>query len=714
VLLAAAGCNWISASRPNGPNVLLVSIDTLRADHVGAYGARGVATSTLDALAARGVLFEHAMAAAPLTLPSHASLLTGQYPPTHGVRHNAIFVLREEAETLAERFQAAGYATGAVIGAAVLAPEFGLAQGFDHYDASMPERRANAAGFYERPAQEVTDAALAWLRRTDGPFFLWVHYYDVHASHEPPEPFATRFPKRPYDGEAAYVDQELGRLLASLEGRDRLAGTLVAVTADHGEGLGEHGESTHSYLIYDSVLHVPLIVAGPGLPAGRRVPGVVANTGLAATLLRLAGVPALARTDVGDLSPFWRGGATAPGESFAYAESLAGQLDHGWAPIHAIRGDGFHYIRAPRPELFDLGADPRQLANLLPARRPEHERIVETSEARIDALLAAGAELRPVAVDADTRAQIEALGYVVPKGSVVGNGADPKDVHRLADLWYQALTLLFAKRYEEAERSALASLEKLPESSQLHEVLARIYVETRRPQQALPHALEAARLNPEWGDFQAHVAYIHLLLGDLPKAVAAFERAGEIDPRHVGAQIGLMWRIKLGGSVEEAEQHAKRALALGGERAPIVERVAEAWEGLGEYERALAVYRDGAKRFPDHREFHMRLAIQYARLGDERRAAREREQAGDAARSLNLRNRLGIAYAARKEFERAEPIFREILAESPQEPTTRRLLARLLRESGRPADAEALVAGLDAGGPLAPPPAPPSEIAPRG
>jgi arylsulfatase A-like enzyme/Tfp pilus assembly protein PilF len=714
LLLLAGGCNWIAASRPTGPNVLLVTIDTLRADHVGVYGAQGVATPTLDALAARGVLFEDAMAAVPLTLPSHASLLTGQYPPTHGVRHNAIFVLREEAETVAEHFRAAGYETGAVIGAAVLAPEFGLAQGFDHYDATLPEQRANAAGFFERPAQAVTDAALAWLRKSEGPFFLWVHYYDVHASYEPPEPFATRFRTQPYDGEAAYVDQELGRLLAGLEDSARLAGTVVAVTADHGEGLGEHGESTHSYLIYDSVLHVPLIVAGPGLPGGRRVSGVVANTGLAATLLRLAGVSALSRTDVGDLSPFWRDGATPPGVSFAYAESLAGELDHGWAPIHAIRSDGFHYIRAPRPELFELGADPRQLTNLLPAQQAQHGQIVKASEARIDAQLAAAADLRRVEVDAETRAQIEALGYVVPKGSVASNGADPKDVHKLADLWYQALALLFARRYEEAERFALASLDKLPHSSQLHEVLARIYVETRRPRQALPHALEAARLNPEWGDFQAHVAYIHLLLGDLPNAVAAFERASELDPQHAGAQIGLMWRAKIGASIDEVEQHAKRALALGGDRAPIFERVAEAWEALGEYERALSVYREGAKRFPDHPEFHMRLAIQYARMGEERSAAREREQAGDAARSVSLRNRLGIAYAARKEFGRAEPIFREILAERPEEPSTRRFLARLLRESGRPAEAEALVAGMDASGPLAPPPAPPSEIRPRG
>jgi len=283
LLLGLPGCNWLRAGRTNGPSVLLVTIDTLRADHVGAYGAKDVATPTLDALAARGVVFEEAMAAVPLTLPSHASILTGQYPPTHGVRHNAVFVLDDAIETLAERFQAEGFATGAVIASAVLDPEFGLTQGFDHYDADIPQDRATSAGFFERPAAAVTDAALRWLGAESGRFFLWVHYYDVHAAYRPPEPFATRFAALPYDGEAAYVDQEIGRLLGELDRSGRLASTLVAVTSDHGEGLDEHGEGSHSYFIYDSVLHVPLILAGPGVPAGRRVPRVVSGCAVTAS-----------------------------------------------------------------------------------------------------------------------------------------------------------------------------------------------------------------------------------------------------------------------------------------------------------------------------------------------------------------------------------------------------------------------------------------------
>ena len=713
VALASFGCNLISADRSDGPNVLLVTIDTLRADRVGAYGARDVATPTLDALAARGVLFEEAMAAVPLTLPSHASILTGQYPSTHGVRHNAVFVLRAEAETLAERFSDAGYATGAVVGAAVLDRDFGLDQGFALYDAEMPTERASAAGFYERSAKDVTDRALTWLAGEPGPFFLWVHYYDVHAKYSPPEPFASRFQRHPYDGEAAFVDHELGRLLAALGEEQRLANTVVAVTADHGEGLGEHGEESHTYFIYDSVLHVPMILAGPGLPAGKRIASVAPNTGLAATLLALAGARPLARTDAGDLAPLWRQDVAASAKGEAYAESLAGELDHGWAPLHAIRSDRFHYIRAPRPELFDLAADPHERHNLLPSQAEEHVAAVKAGEARIDALLAGSAEASPLAVDAETRAQIEALGYVVPDGKAVKTGADPKDVHKLAGVAFDALALLFAKRHAQAEKLALKGLEVMPRSSQLHDILARIYLDTHRPALALPHAIEASRLNPAVADFHAQVAYVHLLLGDLPNAVACFEQALRVDPEHPGAHIGAMWRAKLGGTIEETEEHARRALASGGERAAVVERVGEVWESLGEYERALAVFERGAKEHPEREALHMRLAIQYARFGDQKRAEREREAAGKAAADVNLRNRLGIAYAARRDFEQAEPIFRDILKERPDEPSTRRFLARMLRETGREAEAESLVEGVAPALEVLPP-EPPTETRPRG
>ena len=656
---------------PSGPSVLFVTIDTLRADRVGAYGDADAATPTLDALAERGVLFEDAIATVPLTLPSHASMFTGRYPPAHGVRHNTIFRLDEAAETLAERFAAAGYATGGFVAAAVLSSRFGMAQGFDHFDEELPKERAAAAGYFERPASEITDSVVGWLDETPGPFFAWVHYYDAHASYEPPEPFATEYADRPYDGEVAFVDREFGRLLAHLEAQGRLADTLVVVTSDHGEGLGEHGEATHTYLIYDSVLRVPLVIAGPGVPAGVRIAEVVSNAAVAPTLAAAAGLPPFADADTEDLSPRWQG-ASEPG--WAYAESLAGLYDHGWSPIQAIRTAEHQYIRAPRPELFDQAADAGQLTNLLPTTEAAIAQVVDASEARLVAIDATAEASERTEVDAETRAQIEALGYVVPVGQVEGNGADPKDVHTLAAGMFDAMALYQARRYADAERLSLAMLERLPHSHQLHDILARTYIETGRPDKALPYAREVARLVPDWTEGHGLVGQAALALGDLPTAVGAFTRANELNPEDPGAHLGMMWDAKLGGDVASAAAHAERALALGGDRVAIWDTLGEIWEGLGEYERALSVYENALERFPDAAKLEMRLAIQYARLGDEARSADHFARAGKYAESLQLRNRHAIVYAARGDVDRAETMLRGIVAQHPQSARTRRNL----------------------------------------
>ena len=491
-----------------------------------------------------------------------------------------------------------------------------------------------------------------------------------------------------------------------------LANTIVAVTADHGEGLGEHGEDGHAYLIYDAVLHVPLIVAGPGLPAGRRVPLVVPNAGIAATLLALAGAPPLHRPDVGDLAPLWRDGPAASASGEAYAESVAGELDFGWAPLHSLRTDRYHYIRAPRPELYDLAADPHELRNLLPSHETGLVETVKANESRIDALLASDAGLHPRSVDAETRERVEALGYVVPDGSAVKTGADPKDVHQLADLAWDVLALAFEKKSDEAERLALEGLRRMPESSRLHDVLARIYLDTRRPALALPHAQAAARIAPGVADFHAQVGDVYLALGDVPKAVEAYEQALDAAPEHAGSHIGAMWRVKLGGSIEDAEAHARQALEYCGRRAEIAERIGEVWESLGEYERALAVFERGVQEFPEHEPFHMRLAIQYARLGEQARAERELAEAGKAAADVYLRNRLGVVYAARRDFAQAERIFRGILVERPDESAARHYLSRTLRSMGRETEAAQLLEGVapDA----ASLPQSPTEAQPRG
>jgi tetratricopeptide (TPR) repeat protein len=539
----------------------------------------------------------------------------------------------------------------------------------------------------------VTDAALRWLAGVDRPFFLFVHYYDPHADYEPPAPFAERFRGRPYEGEIAYVDAAVGRLLDGLRARGGLDRTVVAVTADHGESLGEHGERTHSYTLYDATLSVPLILRGPGVPRGRTVPGVVSLASLAPTLLALAGLPPLEETDGVDLRARFEGGA-AEGE--AYAESLATQLDHGWAPLHALRTPRHHYVRAPRPELYDVAADPDERRNLL-GDGPHPE--ADAADARIAGLLSHGEPLRTSPVDPGTLDQLRALGYALPDAPVAATGLDPKDGLRLVEVYVAARTAFFEGRLDEAEQKARALLAESPGSGQAVMLLAGIEQRRGRPREALALTERAAALLPQAASFRAQVADRRLDLGDVAGAVAAYGEAVAVDPELAEAHAGLMWRAKLSGDVADAEAAAGRALAIRPGDAPLQLRVADAFDRLGAPEQALAAYEAALRLDPRAAEAHMGAAIQLARLGRAGEVDAHVEAAGPYGSEPNLRNRLAIAFAAHGESARAEALFRAVLAEHPEHAHARRNLAHLLRTTGRELEASQLESAA--------PPAPP-------
>ena len=319
----------------------------------------------MDTLAAAGVRFQHVISPVPLTLPSHATLLTGLDPPHHGVRHNSIHRLPDGIPTLAEGMRHAGYATAAVVGALVLDRRFGLDRGFDHYDDAMGGRRSGVVGFAERRAGAVVDAAIDWIGEAPDRFFLWVHLYDPHTAYDPPRGFASAFGTRPYDGEIAYADAEIGRLLAAVRERRGSDGLLVALTSDHGESLGAHGELTHGYSLYDATQRVPLILAGPEIPAGTVVSEVVRLKDVAPTLLAAVGAPALMGATGIDLLPHFAAPRSARwSPQIAYVETLATQLDFRWSPLKGLRTDRYKYVRAPRPELYDLHTDPNEMSNI--------------------------------------------------------------------------------------------------------------------------------------------------------------------------------------------------------------------------------------------------------------------------------------------------------------------------------------------------------------
>ncbi|MGH9315325.1 MAG: sulfatase, partial [Vicinamibacterales bacterium] len=397
------GCDRREGPGPPAParNLLLVTIDTLRADRLGCYGSRDVATPNLDRLAAEGALAIDATVHAPLTRPSHVSLFTGRYPAEHGIRDNIAPALADNVPTLATLLSAAGFRTGAFVSSIVLSAQSGLNRGFGTYSARF-EAGADDARFLntiQRRGEETVADAIAWLRGEDrlrqgygGPpelyakadnrrFALWVHLYEPHDPYEPPEPYLSQYAGRPYDGEVALSDELVGRLLHALESARADSDTLVVVTSDHGEGLGDHDESTHGYFVYESTLRVPLLFRGPRIARGVRVAPTVRAVDVLPTLLELLGLPAGEQGQAG-----WSGrsiaaslgGGPSPEEVATYAESLTPLLHYGWSDLRTIRDGRWKYILAPRPELYDLLRDPAEQANL-----------VSVQPARADALRAA-------------------------------------------------------------------------------------------------------------------------------------------------------------------------------------------------------------------------------------------------------------------------------------------------------------------------------------
>jgi arylsulfatase A-like enzyme/Flp pilus assembly protein TadD len=670
--------------------VVLVTIDTLRADHVGAWGAAFARTPTLDALAARGVRFARAFASAPLTLPSHAAILTGREPPALGVRHNGFYRLGPEFPTLAARLREVGYATGAVLGAFVLGRGSGLEHGFDHYDDDMVHA-AGPGGFLERPAALVTDRALAWLAAQGEPFFLWVHYYDPHARYRPPPPFAQAFPERPYDGEIAYVDAELGRLLEGLRADGRLERTVLFVASDHGESLGEHGEPDHGHTLYDASLAVPLLAAGPGLPAGRTVEDVARGVDLTPTVLALLGLDPLEGAAGRDLGPVFEGREAAP--RVAYAETLATRLDFGWSALFSVRTATHRYVRAPRPELYDLRSDPRETRNLLEGAPDPAARALARELDRGVAEVLAGARDDPVAPPPEELERLRALGYAVEAEPPPESGLDPKDGLPGYRRFVAASEAFGAGDLEAARRLFEEALAVLPGSSRVQGLLGLVHLYQGRLASAEPHLEAAARLNPRSAYYRAMRGELHRARGEEAEAARAYAEAAALDPEEPYARLGLAWRELRAGRAQEARAQADAALAGSPGNVDLRHRLGEVFERAGAYEDALALTRDALAQDPGSSETHMLVAIQLARLGRDAEAQEHLARAGAFAQVPELRNRLAIAYAARGEAERAEEILRELVARHPGYASARRNLATLLRRSGRPEEA----AGIETG-----------------
>lgn len=423
VAIATLGSGSV-ASRPRQLNVVIITLDTTRVDRLSPYGYMDVSMPSLERLAREATVFNQAISVSPLTLPAHASVFTGLLPPKHGVRDNADQPLAARQTTLAEVFSAHGFRTAAFVGSAVLDRQRGLAQGFDHYSGVTPDD-IRPGEVPERPAGQVVDEATRWLASGGGsPFFLWTHLYDPHHPYEPPEPFRSDSPTA-YVGELTFADVQIGRLLAALDERGLREKTLVVVAGDHGESLGEHGETGHGIFLYESVVRVPLMIRMPGVPS-RRVSEVVRITDIMPTVLDLAGIaaPPVDGVSLATLMSGHRQGLDLE----AYSESLYPQR-FGWNALYALRDSRYKFIDAPKAELYDLARDPFEERNIVD-ERPTVAAAMKRRLAAIASTVSADAKGESGGVSPETRARLAALGYVAgPKVRPATGGSlpDPKD-----------------------------------------------------------------------------------------------------------------------------------------------------------------------------------------------------------------------------------------------------------------------------------------------
>lgn len=663
-----------AAELPPGPrsesaSVLLVTLDTLRPDSLG-WVSGANATPALDRLAAGGLRFPAAVAPTPLTFPSHAAMMTGVLPRRLGLRDNGQ-TLGPEPETLAGVLRARGYRTAAFVSGYPLSRGFGLDRGFDSYDDRFT---AGAGENLERTAPETTKAAVAWLASARAPWFVWVHYFDPHYPYEPPAGFARPGARGAYDGEVAYADRAIGDLLAAAESAS--SGPLLTVFAgDHGESLGEHGEGTHGFFVYDATVLVPLVFRLPGTipPAESRSAAQLVD--VAPTVADLVGAPPFPRAD-GESLVRARDGAAPP----AYVETWQPWLSYGWAPLKALRAEGWKLVAAPRPELYDLSRDPGEQKNLFDAER-DRARELEALRRRIEARPAVAAP--GASADAEAVAKLRALGYVGAGGNAgepPSTGLrDPKDSRVLRELLTDAdlrlrrgddrgairsfdavlakdpanrfallrsgVALLAAGEPARAIPRLARAVEASPDNPEARAALAQALVRAGRPQDAVPHALEAARLQPRraaaWADLGSALGQAKRI----PEAVEALGRAVSLDPADPALATRFGFALHAAGRIAEAARELERAASLskGEFRHPGALGILLA--DIGRTDEARKWLAASVRGEGDFAQAKFRLALIEAARNDAESARRALAQAVAAAPALEARARREPALA---------------------------------------------------------------------
>lgn len=636
----------VPASASEKPDLLLITVDTLRADRLGCYGYTAAETPGIDRLASEGILFTNAVSPVPQTRPSHISLFTGLYPFEHGIHDNIAAPLNPKIPLLAEILRQNGYRTAAFVAAFVVNSQSGLNRGFDvyeeHFDAENQPTQF-ALNLEKRGDQVYREFSSWYSQKKAGPYFAWVHLYDPHFPYEPPAEYRKRFAGRPYDGEVAYSDEMVGKILKLVDHN-----TIVILTSDHGEALGDHGENTHGYYIYDATQHVPLIVRWPGSPAtGRKVPHQVRLIDLFPTILDLSGIATTARVSGTSLKPW----LTDPGKSdpmlYAYSESYLPWIHFGWSRLQGVRYQSWKYIQAPRPELYDLARDPRELQNTVSSESRKANILrdwLTKSGAAKEGTLQAAPELDP-----ETLEKLAALGYagVSSPPPPADNLPDPKD--RLEDFklfnkliregiedfqagryteaaskfqtlldrkvpsfevhYYLGRSLLRLKSYDKSSTELRKALEKLPHFLPAYRDLSEAYDGLGKPQEAEAALLAGLGIAPDLPYLAYPLAWKYQLQKKYADAAKLLESVLRKHPEELEARYRLGAIRRDTGQTEEAMQQFRGILSLHPEEAEAHNQLGMLYGGSGRLREALAEFTEASRLDPANENYRKNLEL---------------------------------------------------------------------------------------------------------
>jgi arylsulfatase A-like enzyme/Tfp pilus assembly protein PilF len=664
-----------------GTNLVVITLDTTRADHLGAYGYDKIKTPNLDDLASRGTLFRRAISQVPLTLPSHTSLFTGTFPVHHGVRDNGGYFVPPAAVTLAEVLKQNGYRTAAFVSAFVLDSKWGLDQGFETYFDDFDITKADETGMGEvqRPGGQTNEAALRWMQRTDAkaPFFVWIHYYDPHDPYEPPEPFRTEYSGRLYDGEIAYTDTLVGQVIDALKARGLLKKTIIIVAGDHGEGLGQHHEENHGVFLYGEALHVPLIITLPARAAGK-VDQTVELVDVMPTVLDLLQIARPKPVQGRSLVPLMRRGKLP--ESPALSESLYAEKHYGWSPLYSLMTDSFHFIESPKPELFDVRSDPGENKNLYSPSDPMSKTMRERVQELLQQYAAGGQQQASAEMDLESQEILKSLGYIgsgpSEKMKESGRNIDPKDKIELVESVHAAFGDMHHNRYDEAKIRIEKIIAADPEMVDAHFLQGMIASKQERYQDAVSAFQDTLKLRPDHLFAVFNLALVFRKTGDSGKAMEGFKEVLRQDPHYVYAMVNLAELYAERKDPEKASEYYHRAIRRYEEMlqssttvdaiASIHDTMSGVYFSEGKLDDAQREIEALVRLQPGRPDAHYNLAQIYETRGEAQKAEEEyRNEIRYNPTNMKAYNDLAVLLWESKQFDRAVPALQDLLKLQP-------------------------------------------------